>query len=207
MHTPFRFFRQCLLAMTLAVSTLGALAAPLTYHVTIDTRAQGLPASGLLDLSFGALVGAAPATATVRNFSTNIGAAASSDGAVVDRADGSFVIYNDTSTAINYLDLVATFGGFIDFDVAFDDGFLGNGGFNSTFAVSLLDDGLMYLGNPLGDLTFELLPGTGITVSPGSAFATASAVPEPSEMLLMMTGLGLVGFMLRRRKAVPARVF
>jgi len=51
------------------------------------------------------------------------------------------------------------------------------------------------------------LPNTGITVNPGSAFATASAVPEPSEMLMMTTGLGLVGFMLRRRKAVPARVF
>ena len=205
MHTPFRLFRQCLLAVTLAASALGALATPLNYHITTDTRAQALPASGLLDLSFGALVGAAPATASVRNFSTNIGAAAWSGGAVVDHANGSFVIRNDTSTAINYLDLAATFGGFIDFDVTFDDGFLGNGGFNSTFAVSLLNDSFIYLGNPSGDLTFELMPGTGITVNPASAFATASAVSEPSDLLMMTTGLGLVGFMLRRRKAVPAR--
>ena len=200
-------FRQCLLAVTLAASALGALATPLNYHITTDTRAQALPASGLLDLSFGALVGAAPATATasVRNFSANIGAAAWSEGAVVDHANGSFAIRNDTSTAINYLDLAATFGGVIDFDVTFDDGFPGSGGLNSTFAVSLLNDSFMYLGNPSGDLTFELVPGTGITVNPDSSFATASAVPEPSDLLMMATGLGLVGFMLRRRKAVPAR--
>ena len=205
MNKPYRFFRQCLLAVTLAGSALGALAAPINYHVTLDTRSAAFPATGLLDLSFGALVGASPATATVRNFSTNVGAVAYADGAVVDNGNGSFVISNDTNTIINYLDLATTFGGFINFDVTFDDGFLTSSGFNSTFAVSLFDDSFNYLGNSLGDLTFELAPGVGITVNSNSPFATASAVPEPSELLLMMTGLGLVGFMVRRRKAPAAR--
>ena len=205
MNQPYRFFRQCLLAVTLAGSALGALAAPINYHVTLDTRSAALPATGLLDLTFGALIGAAPATATVRNFSSNVGAVAYSDGAVVDNGNGSFVIGNDTSNILNYLDLAASFGGFINFDLAFDDGFLTGSGFNSTFAVSLLDDSFQYLGSPLGDLTFELVPGAGITVKSNSPFATVSAVPEPSELLLMMTGLGLVGFMVRRRKAAAAQ--
>lgn len=204
MNSSSRFLRQCLLALTLAGSALGALAAPTSYHVTLDARSAALPASGLLDFSFGALVGAAPASATVRNFSSNVGPALYWDGAVIDNGDGSFVIGNDSSYATNYLDLASTFGGFITFDVAFDTAFLTDSGFNSTFAVSLLDDNFNYLGSPVGDLTFELLPGSGITTTANSAFASASAVPEPSELLLMMTGLGLVGFMARRRKAGAA---
>lgn len=205
MNKPHRFFRQCLLAVTLAGSALGALAAPINYHVTLDTRSAAFPATGLLDLSFGGLIGASPATAAVGNFSTNVGAAAYSEGAVVDNGNGSFVISNDTNNIINYLGLAATFGGFIDFDITFDDAFLTSNGFNSAFAVSLLDNTFGFLGNPAGDLTFELASGTGIAVNSGSPFAIASVVPEPSALLLMITGLGLVGFMLRWSKAVAPR--
>lgn len=195
--------RQGLLAVALAGTALGALAAPTSYHVSFDTAPLAADAQ-YIDFMFSYAGNAAPVTATVSNLTGAYGAVADQAGTVSVNGDGTLTLGNGAAPGdLNYIDFNAMFGGMFGFDVAFDTGFLSDPSTDgSIFALSVLDAGL----NPLGGgalAQFTLTAANGIEPA-SSALATVSpnvaAVPEPSGMLMMVTGLGLVGFVARRRR-------
>jgi hypothetical protein len=195
--------RQCLLAVALAGMALGAVAGPINFHVSLDTTTLSGP--GLISFSFSKLGAAGPVTATVSNIMGNAGVVTPT-GEVTVGADG-FTIANGLPL-LNYADLDASFGNMFSFDIAFSGAFMDEVGLDSsTLFVSLLgtDYGVL-AGDDFGVAQFNVLPGVGIAANASfPEFATISAVPEPSAMLLMMTGVGLVGFTARRRNARAAR--
>lgn len=195
------FLRQCLLAVALVGTSLGALAGPTNFHVDLNTN--GLANAQFIDLFFAKADLAPPATATVSNFTGAFGAVDYFEGAVTFNGDGSVTIGNDPFS--NLVDFNAVFGGTFGFDISFSSDFLnGSSTDGSTFSVSVLDAGL----NPLTGAAlarFDLYGSAGIARSANEQFATVTAVPEPSDMLMMLTGLGLVAFTVRRRKGPAAR--
>jgi hypothetical protein len=199
------------LKTTLAASLLslamcaGAIAAPL-YHVTIDTSRYG--GTGHLDLALGAEDKAAPVTATLTNFSTLLGSAFAAgnydpSGSVMFM-NGALRLKNDVNISDAYVGVA--FGGAYSFDVSFDgNGDTGGNPIGTSFYASLYDAD----GNNLAGLTgpavqIDLNPGqpdtlTGVAGVGSVAAVDAAAVPEPSTLLSMVTGLGLLGAGLRRR--------
>jgi hypothetical protein len=205
MNIVTSLLRQGLLALALAGTTLGAAADPISYHVNLATA--GLESGTYLDFLFTRFDGAAPTTARVFNLTGGLGALAATGGAAVVNLDGTFSIDNGPD-ALNYVDFLATFGGPFSFDVTFSDGFLaGLDGVGSTFSISVLDADFAPIGNVDGLVQFNLSADGGIVANPlpgnSAELIGAAQVPEPSAVLMMMTGLGLVG-LVRRRKAAAA---
>jgi hypothetical protein len=199
MFNPKSFLRQCLLAVALLGSSLAAIAGP-TYNISINTVALNGP--GKVDFYLGAATSALPLTATVSNFSANFGAfGPDTVGNVTFDASGNLILSNQGDSAI--AERAATFGSMLTFDVTFAGSFFDSigteGGF---FSFGLYDaDGNISFANfaldaSLLPIVIDVTGFEGATVT----LAGATAVPEPSSMLMMMTGLGLVGFTARRRK-------
>jgi hypothetical protein len=195
--------RHAVLALALAGSSLAAMAAPISFHVDVNTTAQS--GNGYLDLQFGALTSAPATTVTFSNFSAAVGAVDYLEGDVVINADGSFTLANLPGLG-SLLSFNALFGGALGFDLAFSDDYsteMGSDG--STLTIGLLDAGFAPIGAADGIARFELLPGVGVQTSVVGDFAVigpvATAVPEPADWLLMATGLVLLGLTLRRRAA------
>jgi hypothetical protein len=210
MRTIPTFLRNLLAAIALAGSFGAAVAAP-THHVNLDT--SGFAGStGFIDLYFSRDGGAPTSTVTLSNFSGAFGAEASRFGDVSGAIPGT-VVFGSTD-GISDLFQAVSFGGALGFDVEFGGDFATvTSDITSLFGIALINQAQSaYLGVN-GDLVqFTLVPMGGPnpagvsfeTFGPIATVSAASAVPEPSELLLMMTGLGLVGFMVRRRKAVAA---
>ena len=188
-----KFLSHSLLAVALGACA-GVFAAPV-YHVTIDTSTLG-NSNAVLDLELGALTGnAAPVTATLNHF---MGAYGASDfsGSASGAIGSSVRLVNDAG----YSGLLQSImlGGLFSFDLSFD---VGAGGLDgSSFTAMLYNaDFSATLGMDTPLVQIDLMPGQADVVAPANAFASATAVPEPSTLLSMVTGLGLLGFGLRRR--------
>lgn len=190
-------FSRVVLALTLATGTGAAMAAPVSYHVTVDTSA--FTGDGYLDLSFGGIdTQAGAATAVVSNVT----------GAVTSVTDVIGVVNGDlTGTAsfnnAAYGDLaqLVAFGGMFGFDILFD---FANTGTGSSFAISLYDTAFANLLATDFAAQIFVTPGAGTTFTTFGPFVTviandAAAVPEPGQWMLMLTGLLLLAAMVRRR--------
>jgi len=187
---------RTLLAFALATGVGAALAGP-TYHVDVDTTTLA-GSTGYLDFLMTDQGDAAFTTATLSHFSGDFGADTIYSGV----AGGSAATGGTVSTGggWNELGLWANFGGRFSFDVTFEqatDSMIG-----SLFQVALLAENLGYLAPTSGSIAeFALQPGQAIGLTP-SAYATISLVaevPEPADWMMMLTGLALLGFTLRRR--------
>jgi hypothetical protein len=203
MFNVHTLLRHAVLALALAGSSLAARAAPISFHVDVNTTT--LNGNGYLDLQFGALTPAPATTVTFSNFTGAVGAVDYVDGDVVFNADGSVTLANSPALG-SLLSFNTLFGGALGFDLAFSDDYSAvTGSDGSTLTVGLLDAGYAPIGGPEGIARFELVPGTGVVTSVVGDFAVigpvATAVPEPADWLLMATGLALLGLTLRRRAA------
>lgn len=195
-------FRQALLALVLGAATLAAHATVLpTYHVTIDTTT--LDSSGFLDMNFASFGGSAGATATVTAMQGAFGAIDLSEGAVTELPGVGFSIGDDLGW--NYLSHAVTFGGLFSFDLAFSGNFLTVPGIQtSVFSVALLDLDFNPIGNQEGVAMFYVTQlsdqGPASVAYSSDGMASVSVVPEPSQLLLMLGGLALLGYARRRAR-------
>ncbi|MEO7497191.1 MAG: NF038129 family PEP-CTERM protein, partial [Massilia sp.] len=195
-------FTRALLALAVAGAAAPAVAGPL-YHVAIDTRS--LSGDAYLDLTFTALSGAAPATASVSNFVGVVGADRLTQG-MVGGVLGSTVTFGNQQTFNELLQQISL-GSILSFDLAFSES--KTGAIGTDFGVALvsaaLDD---YLAGTSGSfIVIGLLPGKPDTVSVSLPFATVTAiaaVPEPAGAALFVGGLLLMGIVSRRRASAEA---
>ncbi|MEJ7806639.1 MAG: NF038129 family PEP-CTERM protein [Telluria sp.] len=204
------FARQAMLALVLAFAGNAAIAGP-TYLVTLHTQAYS-GESGLLDFGF---LGDSAATAemvTLSNFSGMFGLEYDRAGGIAGEL-ATTVNFSNTRSA-NYLTQEVTLGGDFTFNLHFSDDYtmpldpLDAQGLS--FVVSLFDNGLTA---QLAQLVqFDLMPFVAndpaqitITVNDDLAVVTEVAVadiPEPSQLLLMLSALALAGVALRRRRTL-----
>ncbi|RSZ57132.1 PEP-CTERM sorting domain-containing protein [Massilia atriviolacea] len=196
------FVKQALLAATLAFGIGNASAGP-TYHVDINTsQFSGL---GSVDFVMSGFFGASGAIATVSNFTGALGEEFDRSGSVVGALPASVSLAN--TMMFNSVSHDLTLGGMFGFDVSFSGDFLTVPGFGSTFSVSMYDALGDYLTQSVSVVEFSLIPYS-VDNDAAVRYTTDSivrvAVPEPSDLLLVLTGLGLVAFV-RRRATRAAR--
>jgi hypothetical protein len=155
-----------------------------------------LAGDGYLDLTLAALAGAAPATATLTNFTGNFGAVAFTQGAVAGGVDSTVTFTNGES--FNELLQAITFGGQFDFDVHFDVATAGSVG--STFGAALVNAAMTdYVAGTGPDfVVIGLLPGAEPTTTSATSLASVTAVPEPSSAAILACGLLLLATCVRR---------
>ncbi len=204
MHNLKTFLQQAMFALAMAFGSGAAMAGPI-YHVDVDT--SSLAGTGLMDFNFLANLGAAPATASLSNFSGAFGAEFDRSASVLGAIPTGVSLTNEDGG--NYLTQAVTLGGMFGFDIVFSGDFVMMSGQDaSLFSVSLYSDNFAsYLGVDGAFAEFSLLPSIGgapaeVLVSPANALANIAAVaevPEPSELLLMLSGLAMMGLIIRRR--------
>lgn len=184
---------RALLALALVMGAGAASAGP-TYRVAIDSS-DFAGTSGYLDLTFLGLGDAAPALATLSNFMGDFGADAFAEGDAWGDVGTGIVLGN--GQGFNAFTQAVNFGGRFSFDVRFMQGDIGDG---TTFGVALINEAFdAYLGADGNLVEIGLMPGTPDLLMALAPIATINVVPEPSELLLMLTGLALLGFMVQRR--------
>lgn len=208
----FKITRQALAAF--ALCAIAAHASADAYRVQINTTQ--LAGSGWLDLQFNPGSATAPAAfASLSNFVGQLGNDAAQVSGDVSGSVGSQMTFANSTSYNNWFGSVQ-FGQRLSFDLNFSGPFLNSNetSVGSSFGVALYgSDQVTVLGN--GDansgslLTFQLLStGTPVgnitSVVYDPALINVSAVPEASEWMMMMAGLGVLGVLARRRKAVQA---
>jgi hypothetical protein len=188
-------FARALLALALAGGANTAFAGP-TYHFTVDTTS--LTGTGYLDLTFAALAGATPATATLTRFTGAFGGTALPTGDVAGDI-GSAVTLGNGQT-FNELLQAVTFGGLLGFDAAFD--IAPGGAVGTGFGIALVNAALdNYVPGTSGNVaTIALMPDApAAAVWTDAAFVTATKVPEPAGLPVFAAGCVLAALALRRR--------
>lgn len=184
-------FARALLALMLVTGAGAASAGPI-YQVTIDTR--GMSGTGLLDFAFLGLESSGAATAYLSGFSGAFGDFVLEGDASGTRDTG--IVLGNGSGFNDYLQAVML-GDLFRFTVRFDVAPEGDG---TTLGVALYNDDLSgYLGVEGNLAQFDLMPGSAIVVSSDNPLTRLSEVPEPASMAVMMMGLMLLGWTLRRR--------
>ncbi len=184
-------FARALLALMLVTGAGAASAGPI-YQVTIDTR--GMSGTGLLDFAFLGLESSGAATAYLSGFSGAFGDFVLEGDASGTRDTG--IVLGNGSGFNDYLQAVML-GDLFRFTVRFDVAPEGDG---TTLGVALYNDDLSgYLGVEGNLAQFDLMPGSAIVVSADNPLTRVSEVPEPASMAVMMMGLMLLGWTLRRR--------
>lgn len=184
-------FARALLALMLVTGAGAASAGPI-YQVTIDTR--GMSGTGLLDFAFLGLESSGAATAYLSGFSGAFGDFVLEGDASGTRDTG--IVLGNGSGFNDYLQAVML-GDLFRFTVRFDVAPEGDG---TTLGVALYNDDLSgYLGVEGNLAQFDLMPGSAIVVSADNPLTRLSEVPEPASMAVMMMGLMLLGWTLRRR--------
>lgn len=191
--------RHAVLAFALAIGSGAAVAGP-TYQVTIDTSAYA-GETGLMDFVFLSNSGAPSAVATLSNFSGAFGLEQDRGGSVAGAIPGGFSLSN--SDGFNFLTQFVSLGGKFMFNISFAGDYETIGGADgATFTLGLYDvDFTQQFGLPLA---FELVPAfmgapAEVVVVAEGSLAGVSEVPEPSELLLMLGGLAMMGLVHRRR--------
>lgn len=196
--------RQAMLALALCGASLAAHAdvIPASYRVTINTA--GVEGASFLDMNFSDFGVAAEAIATISNLQGEFGGVDSFLGNVGFQPGGVFTM---TNQGMNFLTHSITAGGLLSFDIGFSGAFLTEtGGHTTFFSAALLDAEYEPLGNELGDVLFSITQLSETSAAAvgfetfGIAEVSVNAVPEPSELLLVLTGLALMGAMVRRRR-------
>ena len=193
--------RNALLALALAATSLAAQAGVIpAYKVTVTTTSAA-GSSGYLDFQFAGM-GGPLALATISNLSGALnGIDHSVDAGTVSDGAGLFTMVNDNA----YRSYFADFGGVFSFDLAFSGDFLTTASFDvSRFTVAALDADFLSIGGKDFALSFELFSpmngqGPSVGVDADARLAGVTLVPEPSELLLFLTGLALAGAVARRR--------
>ena len=204
MSTFTSIFRKGLLAGALASSALSASAAPVTYHVNLNTTK--ITGGTYLDFAFSSAAGAALSKLTVANLTGGPLTLAGFDGSGTTANATGFTM-NNSANGLNYVDYTGNIASIFSFDVTFADTYqTGPAGFGSLFYVSILGSDFNPVPNGDAFAQFALSPNTPIRTSfvAGTGSATlvgANAVPEPTALLLMLTGFGLMGVMVKRRQA------
>lgn len=197
MINPKNFLRQCLLAVALFSSAVTAMAGP-TFNVSLNTSA--LSGNGSVDFFLSQATTPVPLTVSVGNFSSNFGAFGATGDATIG-ADGNFTLSNQS--ADTFVLRSAVLGDPLTFDITFGGAFFDSmGGEGAVFSFGLNDaNGLIDFATFDFDASVFPIAFT-VTGFPGATItlAAVNAVPEPSSMLMMMTGIGMVGFVARRRK-------
>lgn len=197
-----KHLRHIVLAMGLAAASLSAGASVLpTYHISVaDTATPDIVA---IDFLFSSIVGAAPVTATLSNF-TGTPLAELDRQCEVSGTPDRFAISNFGTCNYLYLEVDGPFA----FDLNFSEGFIGFDtpfANNSDFSIALYDS----IGNILGDETIGTLDfalsKTGVVHTSFSPVVSVAEVPEPGDWMLMLTGLGFVGCMTRRNGRAKAQ--
>lgn len=196
--------RKALLAAALVFISGTALAFP-SYQVTIHTQAYS-GESGLLDFGFGGNADAPTGIATLWNMSGDFGAEFDRAGYVFGDVPAMGLTFT-SGAASTYLTQSVILGGDFVFNIAFSGPiqFL-NSSSGLSFAVALYDAGMTELLDM--PVQFDLIPafngdpaGLFVTVNPDSAEVRdlAVQVPEPSQLLLVLSALALAGAALRRK--------
>jgi len=190
------FVQHALLALALALGSTAASAGP-TYNVAINTAS--FAGAGVIDFSFLSTDGTDQATASLSNFGGAFGAEIERFGNVVGDTGTGLAFTN--SDGFNYLALNTVFGGMLSFNITFSDGFVGPD--QATFAVSLFDSIGDFLSNPV---QFTLVPADDgvpgaldILTDNIATVTEVSQVPEPSQLLLLLTALAMMGAIARRK--------
>ena len=177
-------------------------AAANTFFVSIDTSTVSGVTGSLFFFYGPGLAPVDPATATITGFSGGtLGAVLIPGGTGVLPA----TLTMDNSAPVSYQQAI-TFGSKISFFLSLTGPAVSNpspGAIGGTdLALFLLDagDGPLPIDDSDGQvLDASIVPNTGQTSIAGQPVVTSVLLPEPGSMLLLLSGVGMVGWRLRRR--------